>query len=206
MKGKWPIRAGSLILLWSAAACQQHPAPTDEVQPNNAVLERDNQLEPAENTVEPETKGKSILRPLVEEEAQNTPQLETARAVVLFDDRTDALDDTTRETLDEILETPTMQAGGPIILRGHSDSRGSDGDNLVASKHRAETVRDYLESKHVAPDRIRVIALGETRPIAPNANEDGSDNPEGRARNRRVEIEVQPPPSGEKQGTPDAQP
>ena len=64
-------------------------------------------------------------------------------------------------------------------------------------------MRDYLESKDVAPDRISVIALGETRPIAPNANEDGSDNPEGRARNRRVEIEVQPPASGEQPDEPD---
>ena len=32
---------------------------------------------------------------------------------------------------------------------------------------------------------------GESRPIAPNANEDGSDNPEGRARNRRTELNVQ---------------
>jgi OOP family OmpA-OmpF porin len=37
---------------------------------------------------------------------------------------------------------------------------------------------------------MRVIALGETRPIAPNAKPDGSDDSAGRARNRRVEIEL----------------
>ena len=54
----------------------------------------------------------------------------------------------------------------------------------------AEAVRDYLVKNGVSRARIDVIALGERRPIAPNAHADGSDDPEGRARNRRVEIEV----------------
>lgn len=95
--------------------------------------------------------------------------------------------------LDDLLTTPAMREGGKITLRGHSDSRGYDGDNLVASRRRAEAVRDYLESRGVARNRMTVIALGETRPVAPNARPDGSDDPEGRARNRRVEIHVEPP-------------
>jgi OOP family OmpA-OmpF porin len=42
---------------------------------------------------------------------------------------------------------------------------------------------------------MTVIGLGEDRPVAPNAHLDGSDDPEGRARNRRVEIEVTPVPA-----------
>ena len=52
----------------------------------------------------------------------------------------------------------------------------------------------YLESKGVDPERIEVIALGERRPAAPNATLAGEDDPEGRALNRRVEVEVTPPP------------
>ncbi|MBX3594006.1 MAG: OmpA family protein [Sphingomonas sp.] len=103
------------------------------------------------------------------------------------------LNDAARAQIDTLLETPAMQAGGAITLRGHSDSRGSDGDNLVASRKRAEAVAAYLTAHGVAADRIAVIALGETRPIAPNANLDGTDNPDGRAKNRRVDIVVDPP-------------
>ena len=79
-----------------------------------------------------------------------------------------------------------------LTLRGHSDSEGDDGANRIMSRKRAEAVRDYLVRKGLARDRMRVIALGATRPVAPNANPDGSDDSAGRARNRRVEIERDP--------------
>ena len=100
------------------------------------------------------------------------------------------LDDAARQALDALIVTPAMKAGGPITLRGHSDSRGADGDNKVASAKRAELVRDYLVEKGVAKDRITLIAIGEGRPVAPNVREDGSDDPEGQARNRRVDVTV----------------
>jgi OOP family OmpA-OmpF porin len=58
------------------------------------------------------------------------------------------------------------------------------------SRKRAEAVRDYLAGKGIARTAMTVIARGETRPIAPNARPDGSDDSAGRARNRRVEIFV----------------
>ena len=79
-----------------------------------------------------------------------------------------------------VLSLP-VAAQGAIVLRGSSDSRGSDADNKAASKRRAEAVARYLEAHGVAKDRLTVIALGEDRPVAPNANLDGSDNPAGRA-------------------------
>ncbi|MDR6144699.1 OOP family OmpA-OmpF porin [Sphingomonas sp. SORGH_AS870] len=81
---------------------------------------------------------------------------------------------------------------GRIVLRGHSDSEGDDDSNRRMSRKRAEAVRDYLVARGIAATRIEVIALGETRPIAPNAKPDGSDDSAGRARNRRVEIELDP--------------
>lgn len=136
---------------------------------------------------------KSIIRPTVTEPPA-PPPIETERLTISFADRGLALDEGARGRLDALMDSRTMRAGGPIILRGHSDSRGHDGDNLVVSRKRAEAVRAYLEAKGVPLERMSVIALGETRPVAPNANLDGSDDPEGRARNRRVEIEIQPPP------------
>ena len=104
------------------------------------------------------------------------------------------LSDEARSILDELLTQEVIGAGGAVIIRGHSDSRGHDGDNLVASAKRAEAVANYLREKGIQEQRMKMIALGEGRPIAPNVNLDGSDNEEGRAKNRRVEIEVLPPP------------
>lgn len=136
---------------------------------------------------------RSILRPEVTPTPDTPRPLEPETLTVAFGTSGQKLDDAGRQAIDALLARPVMQAGGPIILSGHSDSRGSDGDNRVASRKRAEAVRAYLVEKGVDAKRITVVALGETRPIAPNANADGSDDPEGRAKNRRVEIEVGPP-------------
>lgn len=177
------------------AACKPAAPPTNDMAANatnasdNAVAASD-----AGNSVDA---PRSILRPDVVE--PEVPKVEPVHAVVGFGNVTMTLDDAGRSAIDALLETPAMMAGGPITLRGHSDSRGSDGDNRVASRNRAEAVRDYLVEKGVAADRITLFALGEGRPIAPNVREDGSDDPEGRAKNRRVEIDiailpVTPPP------------
>ena len=51
---------------------------------------------------------------------------------------------------------------------------------------------DYLTGHGIDAGRLSgPTGYGESRPIAPNTNEDGSDNPEGRARNRRTELNVQ---------------
>jgi OOP family OmpA-OmpF porin len=53
-------------------------------------------------------------------------------------------------------------------------------------------VHGYLTGHGIDAGRlVGPNGYGETRPIAPNANEDGSDNPEGRARNRRAELNIQ---------------
>lgn len=166
--------------------------------------------EPVENLQPPEPEGKSIIRPAIEEAEPAPPPIEPIEATIGFA-KGGALDDAGRVALEALLAEPALQAGGPIRLSGHSDSKGSDADNLRTSRRRAEAVRDYLVEKGVAPDRITVIALGETRPIAPNAHPDGSDDEAGRTRNRRVEVEValpeatpSPAPSSATTATPPA--
>jgi outer membrane protein OmpA-like peptidoglycan-associated protein len=77
-----------------------------------------------------------------------------------------------------------------ILVEGHTDSIGSDEYNMNLSRQRAEAVTSELVFGNVRPDRVVTEWVGESRPIAPNENEDGSDNPEGRELNRRVEIVV----------------
>lgn len=77
-----------------------------------------------------------------------------------------------------------------IEISGHTDSKGSDEYNMKLSKKRAIAVRKYLIKNGVSPERITAVGKGETMPIARNVNPDGTDNPEGRQLNRRIELKV----------------
>ena len=79
-----------------------------------------------------------------------------------------------------------------VEVAGHTDSKGTDAYNQSLSERRARAVYDYLTSNGIDASRlVGPVGYGESRPIAPNTNPDGSDNPEGRAKNRRTELNVQ---------------
>ena len=73
-------------------------------------------------------------------------------------------------------------------VAGHTDARGTDEYNHRLGQRRAISVVEHLARAGVPAERLVVRSYGESRPIAPNARPDGSDDPEGRALNRRVEI------------------
>lgn len=73
-----------------------------------------------------------------------------------------------------------------VDVVGHTDSVGSDADNQVLSQNRATNVASYLASTGVDGRRFLVQGFGEARPVASN------DNEQGRALNRRVEIQISP--------------
>ncbi|MGZ4089526.1 MAG: OmpA family protein, partial [Bacteroidia bacterium] len=75
-------------------------------------------------------------------------------------------------------------------IQSHTDSKGSDQYNEKLSQKRAESVVNYLIGKGINPLRLKAKGYGESKPIAPNENSDGSDNPEGRAQNRRTDFKI----------------
>ena len=77
-----------------------------------------------------------------------------------------------------------------IEISGHTDNQGSEEYNLKLSKRRAQSVVDYLINKGIDKNRLKATGYGSTKPLAPNENPDGSDNPQGRQLNRRTEFEV----------------
>ncbi len=78
----------------------------------------------------------------------------------------------------------------PVVVEGHTDNIGTDAYNLRLSEQRARTVRDWLARQGVIPADTPIKGYGKTRPVAPNQMPDARDNPEGRQKNRRVEVAI----------------
>jgi outer membrane protein OmpA-like peptidoglycan-associated protein len=73
-------------------------------------------------------------------------------------------------------------------LQGHTDAKGPNEYNQKLSEKRALSVLNYLVNKGINVERMKTLGFGETQFVAINTNPDGSDNPEGRKYNRRVEF------------------
>lgn len=80
---------------------------------------------------------------------------------------------------------PASTAG----VEGHTDNKGNDSYNQKLSERRAAAVRDWLRS-HGASNPMTTRGWGAKKPVAPNTKPGGADDPEGRQKNRRVEIVV----------------
>ncbi len=142
----------------------------------DGVLDKDDECVNVPGTVEnngcPEIKEE-------EQEIINTAfenlEFETAKAIIK---------DVSYESLEKLAELLIQKPDWRIKVAGHTDSQGAAQNNLILSKKRAEAVKEFLMSRGVTEDRIIVQYFGETQPIADN------DTPEGRQKNRRVEMEI----------------
>ncbi|MCC5886564.1 MAG: OmpA family protein [Gammaproteobacteria bacterium] len=99
-----------------------------------------------------------------------------------------------QQALDGLLAAARMIEAHPhasFRIIGHTDSRGSADYNQGLSERRAQAVAQALEQYfHISPDRMQLLGMGAVQPVAHNTQPDGSDSPEGRRLNRRVEIEL----------------
>ncbi len=77
-----------------------------------------------------------------------------------------------------------------VEISGYTDSKGDDEYNQNLSEERAQAVVTSLVANGISPNRMKAIGYGKTFPVASNTKEDGSDNPEGRQLNRRVEFKI----------------
>ncbi|HEY4470877.1 MAG TPA: OmpA family protein [Stellaceae bacterium] len=78
--------------------------------------------------------------------------------------------------------------GRAVRIEGHTDAKGSDAYNQKLSDRRAQSVQQWLAQKEALKGRMATQGFGAKKPVAPNNKPDGSDDPEGRQKNRRVEI------------------
>jgi outer membrane protein OmpA-like peptidoglycan-associated protein len=103
---------------------------------------------------------------------------------VLFDTGSYTLKPGAREKLAKISGIVLAHPGLTLQIEGHTDSVGGDDFNQQLSERRADSVRDFLAEQGVPGSNITARGFGKMQPVASN------DTPEGRQRNRRVELVV----------------
>jgi outer membrane protein OmpA-like peptidoglycan-associated protein/curli biogenesis system outer membrane secretion channel CsgG len=102
---------------------------------------------------------------------------------ILFDPGSYTIKAESYKTLKEIGRLLTDDPGLRLLIEGHTDSDGSEEQNMTLSQNRADAVRNYLLSTFgISADRLETRGRGESAPI------DTNDTPEGKANNRRVEL------------------
>ena len=176
MKNAWALFFAAAF----AAGCatqQEAPQPAPEPAPKPAPA-------PAP-TPAPVPEVKPAPKP-APEPAKPKPVAEkvTFAADVLFDFDKSVVKPDGKSKLDDLSSKMRGVNLEVVIAIGHADSIGSDAYNQKLSVRRAESVKAYLVSKGIEANRIYTEGKGEKQPVADNKTR------EGRAKNRRVEIEV----------------
>lgn len=101
-----------------------------------------------------------------------------------FESGTDKINSSSFSSLVELSDLLKKHKSWGLKLAGHTDSQGSAESNMILSQKRASAVKTFLVSNGVDENVVVVEYYGETRPIATN------DTPNGRQKNRRVEMNI----------------
>ncbi len=109
---------------------------------------------------------------------------------ILFDYNLSIIRKESEDELQKLYDYMSENKEIKVEVSGHTDSHGNDEYNIELSKDRANAVVRYLVRKGIDANRFKAVGMGESQPIAINENPDGSDNPEGRQLNRRIEIRI----------------
>ena len=107
----------------------------------------------------------------------------TIQAEALFDFDKSVLKPAGKQSIDDAVAKMRNVDVEMVIATGHTDSIGTDAYNQKLSERRATSVKEYMVSKGIPAAKITILGKGETQPVATNKTK------EGRAKNRRVDIE-----------------
>lgn len=194
-KDEDPVEARHLAYLAS-----QQVAIANEVAERATTAERIRSAEAERERVRAEARAREVqtARAQADAEADRARRLETelkdlqakqtARGTVvtlgdvLFDTGSATLRPGAQTSIVRLAEALRSNPDRRVLIEGHTDSVGSEASNQLLSERRAEAVRAALIANNVAPERIQVLALGESVPVASN------ETAAGRQQNRRVEV------------------
>jgi general secretion pathway protein A len=105
------------------------------------------------------------------------------KRIIPFNYKSNRVSEEGQEILAKVVALMRQNQEMALVIRGHTDNVGSAAYNRKLSESRANIVKDHLVVQGIASARIRVIGMGESDPLMSNTT------PEGRAENRRVDIE-----------------
>jgi outer membrane protein OmpA-like peptidoglycan-associated protein len=143
---------------------------------NDGVLDKDDDC--------PATAGPASNKgcPVIEKEVEEI--LKTAFDNLEFETGKDIIKESSLPSLSELAAVLRKKSTWNLQISGHTDNVGDDQKNLILSKKRAEAVKNYMMTQGIDATRLYALYFGETMPIATN------DTPEGRQKNRRVEMKI----------------
>ena len=93
-------------------------------------------------------------------------------------------------TLAQVAKMIGSYSKAQVLIEGYTDARGSESYNAKLSDRRAISVKNWFAKHGVIANSMQTHGWGAAKPVAPNTKPDGSDDPDGRQKNRRVEITI----------------
>ena len=112
-------------------------------------------------------------------------QITKIASKIFFETGSDKLKSASKTQLDDLSDILKKYPEAKLSIEGHTDNTGDAQKNMVLSQKRCESVKNYLASKGIDPERMKATGYGDTRPVADNKTS------EGRAKNRRVELKTE---------------
>ena len=186
----------AVLLAGSPAAAQEPPSPADLRQANfsqGSVTFPAGSVSFSEGSVSFSAGTVALSTGTVAEPKQQSGELRfELTADLLFDFDKAELRAEAQTVLREVAAQIKAKAKRPSVrVEGHTDAKGTEAYNQELSAHRSASVKTWLVQQAKLPARsVTAVGLGEGHPMAPNEKPDGSDDPQGRQKNRRVEIVI----------------
>jgi outer membrane protein OmpA-like peptidoglycan-associated protein len=183
---------GLTLIGFAGLAFGQASSTTPEIQKKEAELKK-KEIDLKQREIDLQKKQLEL-----DKLKQDLKYQETAKSIsislqgdVLFDFGRAELRPEAEAALEKVGTVIQQFPEGKVRIDGFTDSKGGKKQNMALSRERAVAVKQWLvKKKGIAAASITAKGLGEENPVAANENADHSDNPEGRAQNRRVQIMV----------------
>lgn len=160
----------------------------DEVKPGTAVK----RIEYPTDTIE-RVLPADVEKILMTTDTVENPSENVVMHAVFFDFNSAVLNETAIKEMDYIATVMKNYPELKLLFVGNTDGKGSAAYNNRLASKRTVAVKTYLVKKGIKPQNILVKAMGMQNFIAINSNADGSDNPDGRKFNRRVDVKIEKP-------------
>ena len=192
---KTALLSFTMSILVGLSVCLAQNDPQAAIAKKQAELERQ-RIELEKKSLELQQKELDLQKAQQEFQAQQSGRSLSMNLSgdVLFDYDKAALKPEAEVALKKVAVVLSQFPESKVTVEGYTDGKGSKVFNMDLSVQRAQAVKDWLvKNGGVLAPNIATKGFGEQYAVAPNKNQDGSDNPLGRALNRRVSIIVEKP-------------